>query len=244
MESGLNNLKNLFWALPVEIRYYLYKNLKPKNFRERQALRKRDIKGEFASLKGFDDLKCIFVHIPKAGGVSINKALFGNLGGTHFSIKQYSLIFSPEEFKAYFKFTFVRNPWDRLVSAYTFLKSGGLHQVDRKWAEENISQFTNFEEFVLKWVNKENIYSFTHFIPQFEFITVNNKIAVDEIYRFENFNEDFNRLTKVLGVENKLKHLNKSKKRAKDYRVYYTDKTKVIIEKVYEEDIKILNYEF
>jgi len=41
--------------------------------------RLRNKKGDY-TLEGFDRLKCIYIHIPKAPGIAINKALFGNYG--------------------------------------------------------------------------------------------------------------------------------------------------------------------
>lgn len=58
--------------------------------------------------------------------------LFGNLGGAQLRIPHDQLIFSQREFEDYFKFTFVRNPWDRLLSAFLFLKKGGANKVDRQ----------------------------------------------------------------------------------------------------------------
>lgn len=82
------------------------------------------------SYKPLDNLKCIFVHIPKTAGISISRSIFGNLGGGHTKIRDYELIFSAKDFNNYFKFTFVRNPWDRIFSAYRFLKNGGINEED------------------------------------------------------------------------------------------------------------------
>lgn len=104
---------------------------------------------------GFDELKTIFVHVPKCGGVSINRALFGNLGGGHTSLEEYLTVFSPSEFLSFFKFAFVRNPWDRVVSAYFFLKNGGLNQWDKDWFARELSEYETFESFVRQWLNKK-----------------------------------------------------------------------------------------
>ena len=61
--------------------------------------------GHFYSMDAFDHFKCVFVHIPKAAGVSVNKALFGNLAGGHQSVKEYQEIFKKETYQSYFKFT-------------------------------------------------------------------------------------------------------------------------------------------
>ena len=87
------------------------------------------------SFKPFDQCGCIFIHIPKCAGVSVSKALFGNLAGGHSRVVDYQLVFNSNEYSNYFKFTFVRNPWDRLVSAFFFLKKGGFNDADKKWVK-------------------------------------------------------------------------------------------------------------
>ena len=237
-----NIINNLIYS--YSFRHNLNKFLRYSYYKKMQSLRLLEIKGDYASLKGFDDLRCIFVHIPKVAGVSINKALFGNLGGGHRAILDYSLIFGKNEFKSYYKFTFVRNPWDRLLSAYLFLKEGGLHKNDANWSEKELSGLSNFDEFVKNWVNKINIEKGIHFKPQYKFITINGKIAVDDVYKVENINLDFEKICGKLNVQNRLQFLNKTKSKTKNYRNYYNDETKKIVEKVYKKDIKLFNYQF
>jgi hypothetical protein len=234
----------LIWKLPYNLRYYFFKFKPPKGFKQKQALRQIDSKGPYMSFKGFDDLKCIFVHIPKAAGVSVNKALFGNLGGSHHKLKDYQLIFNKKEFNAYYKFTFVRNPWDRLVSTYFFLKNGGFHENDKVWFDENLSQFNNFEEFVLNWLNEDNIYKWIHFIPQYEFITVNGKVLIDDIYKLEHIEESMVTIAQKLNLTLELRHENQNPNRKSKYREYYSPKTKDVVSSVYKKDIELFDYQF
>ena len=80
------------------------------------------------------------------------------------------------KYNKFFKFAFVRNPWDRLVSSYFYLKNGGMNKMDNDWALENIKQYETFQEFVLRWVNKKNINSWIHFKPQNYWICDDKKI--------------------------------------------------------------------
>ena len=68
--------------------------------------------------------KFIFIHINKCGGTSIDKVFSGKFRG-HKKAFDYKKL-NPKEFENYFKFTFVRNPWDRVVSFYHY-------QMKRKW---------------------------------------------------------------------------------------------------------------
>ncbi|MBW3019708.1 sulfotransferase family protein [Candidatus Woesearchaeota archaeon] len=226
--------------------------------RRLQKLRQFDSK-EY-TLKLFDKHKCIFVHIPKTAGVSTAKSLFGNLGGAHTKIREYQQLYTETEFKDYFKFTFVRNPWDRLVSAYHFLITGGMNEQDKNWADSNIRQYPDFNSFVKGWLNRENIYTWKHFIPQFEFVCIEGlEPAVDFIGYFENLEEDFEYVANKLGIQTTLQHLNKTERKTKyygdetveifvdekkDYTEYYTDETVKIVADVYREDIEIFGYDF
>lgn len=234
----------LIWKLPYKLRYYFFKFKHPKGYKQKQALRHIETKGNHMSLKGFDDLKCIFVHIPKAAGISVNKALFGTYGGSHLKLKDYQLIFSKREFDEYYKFTFVRNPWDRLVSTYFFLKNGGFHEKDKVWFDKNLSQFETFEDFVLNWLDKDNIYKWIHFIPQYEFITVNDKVLVDDIFKLEHISDGMHTISKTLNISVELKHENQNRNRDSKYRDYYTPEMKDIVNLVYKKDIELLDYQF
>ncbi|MDQ3684798.1 MAG: sulfotransferase family protein [Acidobacteriota bacterium] len=137
----------------------------------------------------------------------------------------------------------MRNPWDRLVSAYTFLKRGGMNDGDKKWAARNLAKYDDFDSFVKGWVNRRNIWKGLHMIPQYEFVSMNNTLPlVDFIGRLERMEEDFNLIRAKLGVEGELLKLNMSSRR--DYRELYTDETKQIVADAYREDIEIFEYDF
>jgi hypothetical protein len=197
-----------------------------------------------SSIAALDYYKCIFVHIPKNAGLSVCYTLFGNTGGSHRKVKDYKEIFSPKTFKRYFKFTFVRNPWDRLVSTYFFLKNGGLTEKDRIWAEQNILQYTNFDDFIINWLTKENINKSLHFQHQHVFLENNSgELEIDFIGRFENLDEDFKYVINKIGIDRSLKKTNTSK-RKKSYKEYYSEETKAIVSEVYRKDIELFKYTF
>ena len=73
--------------------------------------------------------KCIFTNVPKTGSRSVKKFL--KVEETHFPL--YKERFKNEEkFNSYYKFAFVRNPWDRLVSVFHYLKQGGINDYDKQ----------------------------------------------------------------------------------------------------------------
>lgn len=240
-----DTVMSILWQFPYNTRQFLFRTLVPRVHKHFQDMRKTDTKiGR--SLKPYDEQKCIFVHVPKCAGISISVSLFGNQGGAHLRIPHYQLIFSKREFEAYFKFTFVRNPWDRLVSAFLFLKKGGANRTDKLWAEEHLSRFGDFHTFVTDWVDQKNVNMMKHFVPQHKFICEpRSEIpSVDFIGRFERLHEDFSHIQIKLRSKSDLQYLNRTEGSKKDYRDYYTDATRKIVADVYQEDIRIFGYDF
>lgn len=196
------------------------------------------------SIAVLDYYRCIFIHIPKNAGLSVCYSLFGNTGGSHRKVMDYKELFSKRTFNNYYKFTFVRNPWDRLVSTYFFLKTGGLTEQDAAWTSDHLGHYEDFGSFVKEWVTEENISNSLHFQHQHIFLeNEQGNIEVDFIGRFENLEVDFKVITKKLGINRNLMRTNTSN-RDKDYRGYYDNETKAIVSKVYEKDIFRFNYEF
>lgn len=214
----------------------------PHSFRKLTRLRYSD---KEYGLKGFDKTHSIFVHIPKAAGVSISKELYGNYGGGHCSIADYSNIFNEYDFTKYFKFTFVRNPWDRLLSAYRFLQEGGFNEKDEQWFELNLAKYKNFESFVMQWLSLENIDSYVHFKSQVSFLSTpnNNEITLDYLGFYENLEEDFSYIASKIKPDARLQHLNKTKKVSNFMEAYTTVMINRVAD-VYKQDIETFNYNF
>lgn len=238
-----------FYSLPYSLRRFSYSILRNRDFRELQNRRNIDEDSSY-SYKPFIEKKCIFVHIPKAAGVSVCQTLFNSLAGGHETVKKYQIIFSKEEFNHYFKFTIVRNPWDRLFSAYNFLKKGGMNDYDRSWAMSNLVDYNDFNDFVKRWVNSSNIYKYVHFLPQHHFLCLpgSDELQVDFLGYFENIEDDFLYIKNILALDStvNLAYENKTESSTinNDYRRFYTDETRNIVHEVYKRDIELLGYNF
>ncbi|MBP1839118.1 sulfotransferase family 2 domain-containing protein [Formosa algae] len=200
--------------------------------------------GNYYSYFVFDYYKCIFIHLPKSAGIAVNLALFGNYGGGHRSLRFYEKKYPKRTIDEYYKCTIVRNPWDRLFSAYNFLKKGGFSVADKEWAEKHLIDFVSFEDFVLNWVNKENIYKGVHFIPQYDFlINSEGKVNMDFIGRFEDMENSFRVISEHINGNSVLEKHNVTDNKSPYYN-FYTEKMIEIVEDVYEKDIKEFNYKF
>jgi hypothetical protein len=199
------------------------------------------------SLKPFQTSKSIFVRIPKSAGRSVSISLYDCLVGSHLTLKDYQIVFDEDGFKDYFKFTLVRNPWDRLVSAYLFLKEGGVTGFDKYFSKKYLHNVFDFEDFVKNHLSKNEVLSFTHFRPQTDFLLINGELALDFVGKFENIEEDFEVIKRQLNmppyIELTKKNVTGSRTK-KDYRDYYTEEMIGIVKKVYQKDIELFDYQF
>ena len=148
-------MRRILNALPVQLYLQLKWNyartFDRENFFQLQRLRHETPQGTF-SFREFDTRRAIFIHIPKCAGIAIKKALFNDLSGSHTKLSTYCRIFEPHLILTYFKFTFIRNPWDRLVSAYHFLRAGGYNEADRRWFARELGSYRDFDDFVRNWL--------------------------------------------------------------------------------------------
>lgn len=193
--------------------------------------------------QSFKKLNCIFVHIPKTAGTSVLDALMPEEKVDHFSLEWYQTLDS-NYYKNSFKFGFVRNPWDRLVSSYHYQIEKKSNRINENEWREFMRNFSSFEDFVTRWVNEENIYRHILYVPQVHFIKNKHGLnGLDFTGRFENLADDFAFVSRQLNIQNiMLKHQNKSSRT--DYRNYYNDKTAEIVARAYRSDIESLGYVF
>ncbi|MCB4808724.1 sulfotransferase family protein [Tamlana sp. 62-3] len=207
--------------------------------------------------------KCIFIHIPKCGGTTIKYLLFPNedvswnkvdynkLYGwcpkrkfflQHATAKQLleTELISEDVWKTYYKFTFVRNPWDRAVSDYFWLLK------DQK-IKDSFKNYI-FKQGKFKAVlthENELYYRGDHTKQQTEFFDLESDFKPDYIGKFENYNNNLKHLCEVLKlpVQQNL-HINKAKTKKKHYSNYFFDDIKLEFADLYQDDIEQLGYTF
>lgn len=194
------------------------------------------------SLRPCDEMECIFVHIPKAAGISVSRALFG-CGVGHKSIYEYREIFG-SDFDRYFKFTVVRNPFSRVVSAYEFLKRGGhpAWPSCKRYRDDVLSRYDGFESFVLEELERAAVEQ-NHFRPQWKYLKLGGELSVDYVARFETLQEDFDTICERLGVNRKLPHKNKTGDRRPPLASYYKNAHVAdTVRTLYAKDFSLLDY--
>lgn len=191
-----------------------------------------------------DENKFAFVCIAKAASTSIRKR-FGFVATAenpdppphiyHMFLKD---IFKQRpESKEYFKFCFVRNPYDRLYSTYADFK----YSLGHYWAKE-AKEAKNFKDFVMN-IPGSSYSNWIHLQPQVDYITVDGKIAVDYMGRVENLVEDFREVERKLCMPHvPLSKVRFSPKVDTDPKIY-DDEMKSVVTQLYKKDFEILGYE-
>ena len=193
-------------------------------------------------LKKFTSNDTLFIHIPKAAGMTITTQLYGEEVG-HYPAKDWKAC-DKKMFSKIYKFTIARNPVSRVCSAYNFLSKGGMehHKYDLRFKREVIDNFSNINEFVINYLNEKTKYSYIHFYPQ-TFFLLDDKgdLLVDEIYKVEELDEAIMSLNKRgLNLSNKLINTTGLPSVVD---TLSPEAYKKIID-IYKDDYKLLGYDF
>ncbi len=226
--------------------------------------------------------RCVFIHIPKTGGISVEHVFLGLVGlswdsraplllrgnddpskgpprlahltGTEYVTCGY---LSRDQFDAYFKFSFVRNPWDRMVSEYKY-RGHPMRMPFKSWLLHHLPPrgFTD---------------AYCHLVPQYQFLyDADGRLLADFVGRYESLQADFDRVCDRLAIartplphENRsldaprIQSLNDVKKRVRrwlwtlrpknvypHYTQYYDDESRAFVAERYRTDIETFGYAF
>lgn len=193
-------------------------------------------------------VKAIFFHVPKTAGCSISQlkkerediAFLGHVN-YDYAVKK----FGKDVVSQAFKFSFVRNPYDRFVSAYHYLLQQDEDHKFWKY-DKNISlelkKIDSFEEFCKVYKNKRSFYKYKHFLPMRHFLYKNNSCTVDFIGKYESIENDLKYICDKLNVDDfTLPTLNVSNH--KNWREYYNSAYCAdIVRDWYRDDFETFNY--
>ena len=202
----------------------------------------------------------IFIHVYRAGGNSVRAALspystvprrtllarvplarrmaksqlYSLRGYNHGHIKARELkaALPPDVFDTFFKFAFVRNPWDWQVSIYHYVRQRTDHP-----EHSFFRSLRTFSEYLDWRVNVKGAELQSEFV-----LSESGDMLVDFVGRYETLADDFDAVCDRIGIECALPHINRSTHA--DFRDYYTAETRALVEQVYRPDIELFGYRF
>jgi chondroitin 4-sulfotransferase 11 len=194
----------------------------------------------------------IFVHIQRTGGNAVRSALDLSIydARKHFLARELREIYGKQAWDSCFKFAFVRNPWDRLVSWWSLIDNAREYtdpaNPPNKFFDYVLKRAHSFEDFITRCTDevidsdgRKHI-----FRNQIDYLVdENGTIIVDYIGRFERLQECFDEVSRRIGrAPSKLPRLNASQHAA--YTEYYTSAMAEAIGKLYARDIEAFGYRF
>jgi len=238
--AGTAMLQRYLWKLlPKSQRAFLLGRL---SVVDRQVVNK-SMSANLGFPQAFEQHSCLFIHVPKCAGSSVCAALFDGWSPGHLPLYWYEQQF-PEQFATSFKFAFVRDPLERAYSAYAFLRGNELGRRDQA-AQQLVSHYRDFDDFVARWLHSETISRQIHFAAQTDFLTDSlGHLAPDFIGYQEHLERDFRLVCEQLGHSVVLPHLNGSQQRrpmlARDF---CSVRTRRLVRRAYQRDYEMLGYE-
>ena len=199
--------------------------------------------------------KFIFAAIPKTGTHSVRQALREHMGPAdmeqvrlfgekkfpipelaqlqhgHLSLQQVRPFLKPADFDGFFKFAFVRNPFDRFVSYCAFMtRNEGHFERDPKGVMRHFLANPPQRHILFK--------------PQTHFVTgEDGKLLSDYIGRVEQMQQSYDEICARIGIESRpLERVNSSSRRG--YRDYYDAALVDGVSRLYSSDLEAFGYSF
>ena len=203
-----------------------------------------------------DSHQFVFVHVRKAAGTSLRQILgqvslpknnqlwYKLLSRNGFSVDYHKYSFRKhsalieaeksmpsERYQSYFKFAFVRNPWDRLVSEFEYIKTQNTHSRHKK-----LSQMT-FEDYITYQGQRPAAHQFNVLCNK------SGDLGVDYVGKFERLDDSLVEISNKVKLDcSQIPHINKIKRQP--FQSYYNATTAEKVAKLWAKDIAVFDYQF
>ena len=187
-----------------------------------------------------DDYNWYFVHIPKNAGTAFRRVYCTQRHSSHKPCDEVS------EEEAQRTVCIVRNPYDRLVSCYRYMRMSKNMYHDNTDPDSKtrhpchgIAKRSTFDQFVRLLVSKRLPYS-EHLLPQTDYLRSKSNFMYTRALRLERLDED---MTAFFGPGAKpIQRLNASRKSTDNWRTYYTPELMALVHRYYDVDFRHLPY--
>ena len=206
--------------------------------------------------------KCIFIHIHKTAGGAIWPA-FDNYNPNddssglplHHTAEMAKDTYGEKIWNKYFKFTIIRSPWGKKVGSYEHTR-----RKDQNYGVNFTYSQENYFEWLKNFKMSKPPCGDYHAMDQFDWLTINGKIDMDYIIRFEHFKEDWKEVVNILKIKepNELSwgghHVNtyahpeayhfEQSGVTLDYSKYYTKESENYVRERWKKDIEYFGFKF
>jgi len=135
-------------------------------------------------------------------------------------------------FERYFKFAFVRNPWERLVSEYQYILDRPEHGRHRR-----VRALDSFAGFIRLQIKRRDAYQIRMLCD------ASNNLLVDFVGRYENLEDDWARVSKRIGIPcQPLPHKNAGTRKGLGH--YYTEDSIALVAEHWAAEIEMFGYRY
>jgi len=214
----------------------------------------------------FPNANVIFIHIPKCGGLKVLDCMLGLNYEPISRYRNHAFLkdFDDDLITNNFKFTMVRNPWERIVSHYFFHGPGAPFSPKRYYINDYANYVTShrmypkhcrflnvsFDDFVCKFVcnndidsSLENYYIST---DSTEFLKNNDEeIDMDYIGFTDSLNYHISRVFDILGFDkNAISQQKINTINHPHYSTFYSDYTKDVVRDFFHQEIEYFDLKF
>lgn len=188
-----------------------------------------------------DKYGVVFVHVPKNAGNGFAQSVFGMDPKGHNFLSHYKS-FDMDKYSKYFKFALTRDVHSRFYSAYKYLINGGFGIYDQEFRMKYLKKLS-FNDFIIKMsdddIYREEVMSWTHFIPQVEFLLVDGVCELDYVGSVEDIHEAMVVVSRKLGVdfiENKVINSSGGDK----FESFYNSNSYDLVSEFYRDDVNFI----
>lgn len=203
-----------------------------------------------------DSHEFVFVHIRKAAGTSVrqllervslpkNNSLWYKLLSRNglpvdyhnYSFRKHANLVEAERsmpvdrFKRYFKFAIVRNPWDRLVSEFEYIKTQPSHSRHRKLSQMSFNEYISYQ------AKRPAAHQVNALMLK------DGSLGCDYVGKLESLDASLAIISERIKLSiTALPHINKINR--KDYREYYDQASRDLVARLWQKDIAAFDYHF
>jgi hypothetical protein len=137
-----------------------------------------------------------------------------------------------DKFDRYFKFAFVRNPWDRLVSEYEFLLRKTQHG-----RHSRVKKLAGFKQFIHMQIPRRDAYQINMLCDNY------GVVLMDFIGKIENLAQDWQTVCDRIGIEHQALP-SKNVTAHKHYREYFDEECRQLVAEHWNREIELFEYTF